>query len=180
MTPIERTASATVDPCDVSTSTWRSLATISLGLCLLLAISILLQGSKPILQVGPQKRGAFADAIAVQYARRNDFLLGQTPEGTLLFERFELAEPVFTPLFNWTERQRGTIQRMLPYLQYTPAFSIGSYPFAAAFSNARSSEWLMQIESISAELTPLGRKACFIPARRITDLVCAAGVDVAR
>jgi hypothetical protein len=52
--------------------------------------------------------------------------------------------------------------RMLPYVQPTSAFRIGSYPFAAAFSIARSSEWLMQIESISAESTPLETKACFI------------------
>ena len=34
VTPIERTASATGVPWAVSTSTWRSLATISSGLCL--------------------------------------------------------------------------------------------------------------------------------------------------
>ena len=45
VTPIERTASATDVPCEVSTSTWRSLATISSGVCLLLAISVLLPAS---------------------------------------------------------------------------------------------------------------------------------------
>ncbi len=33
MTPMERTASATALPCAASTSTWRSLATISSGVC---------------------------------------------------------------------------------------------------------------------------------------------------
>src|SRR5215213_8954805 len=36
VTPIERIASATLRPCQTSTSTWRSLATISSGLCLFL------------------------------------------------------------------------------------------------------------------------------------------------
>src|SRR5918912_2630403 len=36
VTPIERTASATGVPCATSTSTWRSLAIISSGLCLFL------------------------------------------------------------------------------------------------------------------------------------------------
>src|SRR5687768_27975 len=46
-------ASATDVPCEVSTSTWRSLATICSGVCLLLAISVLLPGSKAIPQGGP-------------------------------------------------------------------------------------------------------------------------------
>src|SRR5215207_6508349 len=55
VTPIERTASATLCPCDTSTSTWRSFATISSGLCLFLAIVVLL-GSKAIPQGGPLQR----------------------------------------------------------------------------------------------------------------------------
>src|SRR5215212_3892165 len=38
VTPIERIASATLRPCQTSTSTWRSLATISSGLCLFLTM----------------------------------------------------------------------------------------------------------------------------------------------
>src|SRR5918997_3317268 len=38
VTPIERIASATLRPCETSTSTWRSLATISSGLCLFLTM----------------------------------------------------------------------------------------------------------------------------------------------
>lgn len=38
VTPIDRTASSTGVPCAVSTSTWRSLATISVGLCIFLPI----------------------------------------------------------------------------------------------------------------------------------------------
>src|ERR671913_492047 len=38
VTPIDRIASATVRPCAVSTSTWRSFATISSGLCRFLDI----------------------------------------------------------------------------------------------------------------------------------------------
>src|SRR3954462_5281950 len=56
VTPIERTASATLCPCDTSTSTWRSFATISSGLCLFLGIVVLL-GSKAIPQGGPLQRG---------------------------------------------------------------------------------------------------------------------------
>src|SRR4051794_40019309 len=56
MDTIERTASATLCPCDTSTSTWRSFATISSGLCLFLGIVVLL-GSKAIPQGGPLHRG---------------------------------------------------------------------------------------------------------------------------
>src|SRR3712207_2179906 len=51
-----RIASATVCPCDTSTSTCRSLATASSGRCFLLAISVLLR-FESIPQGGPLKRG---------------------------------------------------------------------------------------------------------------------------
>ena len=44
VTPIERIASATGRPCAVSTSTCRSFATISSGLCLFLDIDAVLKG----------------------------------------------------------------------------------------------------------------------------------------
>src|SRR3712207_6118884 len=44
VTPIARTASATLWPCATRMSTWRSLATISSGLCLLRGIAVLLGG----------------------------------------------------------------------------------------------------------------------------------------
>ena len=51
VTPIERTASATGVPCATSTSTWRSLDTISSGLCLFLDMgSVLLRLSRAIPQ----------------------------------------------------------------------------------------------------------------------------------
>src|SRR3954462_13854117 len=64
VTPIERTASATLCPCDTSTSTWRSFATISSGLCLFLGIVVLL-GSKAIPQGGPLQRGRISEGLAV-------------------------------------------------------------------------------------------------------------------
>src|ERR671915_6253 len=54
---MERIASATDVPCEVSTSTWRSLATICSGVCLLLAISVLLPGSKAIPKARPLQWG---------------------------------------------------------------------------------------------------------------------------
>src|SRR5215207_482424 len=66
VTPIERTASATLCPCDTSTSTWRSFATISSGLCLFLGIVVLL-GSKAIPQGGPLQRGRITLAAASEY-----------------------------------------------------------------------------------------------------------------
>src|SRR3954467_7224862 len=54
VTPIERTASATGVPCATSTSTWRSLDTISWGVCLFLDMgSVLLRLSRAIPQGGP-------------------------------------------------------------------------------------------------------------------------------
>src|SRR5215207_1218666 len=51
-----RIASATLRPCDTRTSTCRSLATISSGLCPFFAISVLLR-FEPIPQDGPLRRG---------------------------------------------------------------------------------------------------------------------------
>ena len=57
VTPIERIASATVRPCAVSTSTCRSLATISSGLCRFLDIDPSSSWPKAIPQGGPLQRG---------------------------------------------------------------------------------------------------------------------------
>jgi hypothetical protein len=57
VTPIERIASATVRPCAVSTSTCRSLATISSGLCLFLDIDPSSSWLRAIPQGGPLLRG---------------------------------------------------------------------------------------------------------------------------
>src|SRR4051812_15764537 len=55
--PDVRIASATGVPWATSTSTWRSLATISSGLCLFLDMDPSSFGSKAILQGGPLQRG---------------------------------------------------------------------------------------------------------------------------
>src|SRR5918995_2676396 len=57
VTPIERIASATIRPCAVSTSTCRSLATISSGLCRFLDIDPSSSWPKAIPQGGPLQRG---------------------------------------------------------------------------------------------------------------------------
>src|ERR671917_710120 len=58
VTPMERTASATGVPWAISTSTWRSLATISSGLCLFLDRGpVLLRLSRAIPQGGPLQGG---------------------------------------------------------------------------------------------------------------------------
>src|ERR671912_682415 len=57
VTPIERIASATDCPCAVSTSTCRSLATISSGLCRFLDIGLSSTWPKAIPQGGPMLRG---------------------------------------------------------------------------------------------------------------------------
>lgn len=45
------------------------------------------------------RRAACHEAMVAQYRRLNDFLDWQNPAGTWLFDRFGLAEAVFTPLF---------------------------------------------------------------------------------
>ena len=47
----------------------------------------------------PEKRQAFADAMTAQYAKLDDFLNWQSPDGTFLFDKPGLAECVFTPMF---------------------------------------------------------------------------------
>src|SRR3954451_10671722 len=57
VTPIAQIASATRVPGATSTSTWRSLATISSRVCLLLLMVILLRLARAILQGEPLQRG---------------------------------------------------------------------------------------------------------------------------
>src|SRR5215204_4599273 len=76
VTPIERTASATLCPCDTSTSTWRSFATISSGLCLFLGIVVLL-GSKAIPQGGPLQRGRITSATSIGLIPRHTAMLSR-------------------------------------------------------------------------------------------------------
>src|SRR4029453_10521600 len=56
-----RIASATGVPWATSTSTWRSLATISSGLCLFLDMDPSSFGSEGILQGGPLQRGRISN-----------------------------------------------------------------------------------------------------------------------
>src|SRR3954452_12185121 len=76
---MERIASATGVPCATRTSTWRSFATISSGVCRFLPIVILLRLSRAILQDGPLQRGRITPADAkpaeFQIAERADWTL---------------------------------------------------------------------------------------------------------
>src|SRR5215218_3567521 len=60
---MERIASVTRVPCATRTSTWRSLETISSGVCLFLRIAILLQLSRARLQGGPLHWGRISDRM---------------------------------------------------------------------------------------------------------------------
>src|SRR5918911_254736 len=61
--PIARIASATVCPCASRTSTWRSLATISSGLCLFRDIAVLLQAQEPYVGSDHFKGGGSAGGV---------------------------------------------------------------------------------------------------------------------
>lgn len=56
-------------------------------------------GYRFVMNQDPSQRDAFRDAMLAQYARLNDFLEWKAPQGAFLFDRFGLAECVFTPLF---------------------------------------------------------------------------------
>src|SRR3954468_18903302 len=62
-----RIASATGVPWATRTSTWRSLATISSGLCLFLDMDPSSFGSEAILQGGPLQRGRITSAYRQKY-----------------------------------------------------------------------------------------------------------------
>src|SRR5687767_12512864 len=61
-------ASATLRPCATRTSTWRSLATIASGLCLLRGIAVLL-GAKAIPQGGPLRWGRLSGSDVRPHVR---------------------------------------------------------------------------------------------------------------
>lgn len=56
-------------------------------------------GYRLVMNRDPERRQALHDAVLAQYRRLADFLNWQNPDGTFLFDRFGLAEAVFTPMF---------------------------------------------------------------------------------
>ena len=56
-------------------------------------------GYRYVLNQNPEKRDGLWRGMLERYARLDDFLSQHNPEGTFLFERFGLAETVFTPFF---------------------------------------------------------------------------------
>lgn len=56
-------------------------------------------GYRFVMNQDRDKRDICRDAVIAQYRRLNDFLEWQNPDGTWLFDRFGLAETVFTPMF---------------------------------------------------------------------------------
>jgi glutathione S-transferase len=56
-------------------------------------------GYRFVMNQDRDRRAGCREAMIAQYRRLNDFLEWQNPAGTYLFNRFGLAETVFTPLF---------------------------------------------------------------------------------
>ncbi len=56
-------------------------------------------GYRMVMNQDEARRDAMRDAMLAQYRRLNDYLTWRNPEGTWLFDRFGLAEAVFTPMF---------------------------------------------------------------------------------
>lgn len=56
-------------------------------------------GYRYVMNQDAAKRETLRDTLLAQYAKLDDFLNWQNPGGTYLFERFGLAETVFTPMF---------------------------------------------------------------------------------
>jgi len=56
-------------------------------------------GYRFVMNQDAEKRAALAEQIAAQYRKLDDFLAWHAPKGDFLFERYGLAECVFTPIF---------------------------------------------------------------------------------
>ncbi len=56
-------------------------------------------GYTMVMNQDQSKRDGMRDRMLSLYADLNDFLTWQNPDGTFLFDRFGLAEAVFTPMF---------------------------------------------------------------------------------
>ncbi len=56
-------------------------------------------GYRYVMNQDPDRHEYFRRGMLERYARLDDFLTRHNPSGTFLFERFGLAETVFTPLF---------------------------------------------------------------------------------
>src|SRR5215217_6213870 len=108
---MERIASVTRVPCATRTSTWRSLETISSGVCLFLRIVILLQLSRAILQGGPLHWGRISfsarlsvsdgvSAVLDEAAEREGLLAGrrEAPSGVVPNGEPLLLGAAFSPV----------------------------------------------------------------------------------
>lgn len=56
-------------------------------------------GYRLVMNQDAARRGALHEAVLTQYGRLEAFLNRHNPDGTFLFDRFGLAEAVFTPMF---------------------------------------------------------------------------------
>ncbi|RYE07657.1 MAG: glutathione S-transferase family protein [Hyphomicrobiales bacterium] len=56
-------------------------------------------GYRMVMNQDATKRDTMREAMLAQYRRLNDYLLWRNPGGVFLFDRFGLAEAVFTPMF---------------------------------------------------------------------------------
>lgn len=56
-------------------------------------------GYRFVMNQDPAKRPGFVELMEAQYRRLDEFLTWHAPEGDFLFDRFGLAECVFTPMF---------------------------------------------------------------------------------
>ncbi|MBN9316486.1 MAG: glutathione S-transferase family protein [Devosia sp.] len=56
-------------------------------------------GYRMVMNQDEARRDAMRDAMLAQFRRLNDYLEWRNPDGTYLFDRFGLAEAVFTPMF---------------------------------------------------------------------------------
>lgn len=56
-------------------------------------------GYRFVMNQDRERRQSFAAAMSEQFTKLDDFLRWQSPDGIFLFDRFGLAEAVFTPMF---------------------------------------------------------------------------------
>ena len=69
------------------------------GMLIALAGDFTAAGYRVVMNQDPARRARLRVDMLTQYAGLHDFLVWQNPDGVFLFERFGLAESVFTPMF---------------------------------------------------------------------------------
>jgi len=113
-------------------------------------------GYRLVMNQDAGKREALHQAVLTQYGRLEAFLARHNPDGVFLFERFGLAEAVFTPMFV-----------RFSFLDYFEAFELADQGYGRVKRRQLLSSELVAPPSTTLRAVPLPRKRERLPCGKV-------------